>query len=269
MPRFDANLQLMFNEWDYLDRIDAAAEAGFRAVEFLFPYEHPADRVAERLRRAGLEAVLINTPPGDLAAGERGFAARPDRRDAFADSLAQALDYAGTIGAPRIHLMTGRGESDDPNARACLVENAAAAAERGAAQSTTILLEPLNGRDQPGYFLRDFRQAETIIHEVGSADLRLQFDWYHCQIIHGDVTTAFARLLPLVGHVQIASVPSRHEPDLEELNFSFVCAAMDRLGYDGWVGAEYRPRAGTLSGLGWFEAYRAGPLPVRDEQAAS
>lgn len=256
MPIFAANLTMMFTEWSFLDRFDAAADAGFRAVECLFPYDHAPDTVAARLARNGLTQALFNLPPGDWAAGERGLAALPDRFDELRAGVETALRYAEATGCRRLHLMAGLADSADPQARAryrrAVVHAAGALADRG----IDLLLEPINGRDMPGYFLNDFAAAERWIADLGLANVRLQFDLYHRQILHGDCAMALRRLLPVTGHIQIASVPSRHEPDAEELNYPFLFAELDRLGYQGFVGCEYRPRAGTLAGLGWFTPQR-------------
>lgn len=255
MPNFAANLTMMFNEWAFLDRFDAAAEAGFAAVEFLFPYDHPPEAVAERLRRNGLTQALFNMPPGDWAAGERGVAALPGRFDDVAAGVERALDYAAATGVKRLHLMAGLAPSGDANAAAAYRRAVEHAAGRLAERGLDLLLEPINRRDMPGYFLNGFPAAEALIAELGLANVKLQFDLYHRQIIHGDVTMALRRLMPITGHVQIASVPSRNEPDGEELAYPFLFAELDRLGYVGFVGCEYRPRGATLDGLGWFAPY--------------
>lgn len=257
MPAFAANLTMMFTEWPFLDRFDAAADAGFRAVEYLFPYDHAPDEVARRLERNGLTQALFNMPPGDWAAGERGLAALPDRFEEFRAGVAKALDYAAATGCRRLHMMAGLADPAVPAALDSYRRAVAYAGEALAARGIELLLEPINGRDMPGYFLNDFALAERLIAGAGLPNVRLQFDLYHRQILHGDVTMALRRLMPLTGHVQIASVPSRNEPDGEELNWPFLFAELDRLGYGGFVGCEYRPRAATLDGLGWFAPYRA------------
>lgn len=255
MPVFAANLTLMFTEWDFLDRFDAAAEAGFTAVEFLFPYDHPAEAVAARLERTGLTQALFNMPPGDWAAGERGLAALPDRFDDLRAGVERALDYAAATGCRRLHMMAGIADPSDGAAAASYRRAVDHAAGRLGEAGVELLLEPINTRDMPGYFLNSFAAAEAVIAAAGHAHVRLQFDLYHRQILHGDVTLALRRLLPLTGHIQIASVPSRHEPDGEELNYPFLFAELDRLGYGGFVGCEYRPRGATRGGLGWFAPY--------------
>jgi hydroxypyruvate isomerase len=257
MPRFAANLSMMFNEWPFLDRFDAAAQAGFTAVEYLFPYEHPPEAIADRLARNGLTQALFNLPPGDWAAGERGLAAFPHRFDELRDSVETALRYAAATKVRRLHLMAGNADRRDPQALAAYRKSVAYAAERVAEAGLDLLLEPINSRNMPGYFLDDFGFAENLIRELGLPSLKLQFDIYHRQILHGDVTMALRATLPMIGHIQIASIPSRHEPDGEELSYPFLFAELDRIGYDGYVGCEYIPRAGTLQGLGWFAPFAA------------
>ncbi|MCW0180261.1 MAG: hydroxypyruvate isomerase family protein [Zavarzinia sp.] len=252
MPRFAANLSLMFTEWSFLDRFAAAAEAGFSAVEFLFPYDHPPEVVADRLSANGLELALFNLPPGDWAAGERGLAALPDRFDDLKAGIQQAIPYAEAMGARRLHLMAGIADRGAPPAREAYRRAVLHAAETLAARGIELMIEPINRWDMPGYFLDDFAFAEALIRDLALPGLKLQFDIYHRQILHGDVTMALRRLMPLIGHVQVASVPSRHEPDGEELNHPFLFDELDRLGYTGFVGCEYVPRAGTLAGLGWL-----------------
>jgi hydroxypyruvate isomerase len=255
MPVFAANLSMMFTEWAFLDRFAAAADAGFTAVEFLFPYEVPPEAIGERLSRNRLEQALFNLPPGDWAAGERGIAALPGRFEEMKSGVARALDYAAATGVKRLHLMAGMASASDAGATANYRRAVAYAAEQLAQKGLDLLLEPINGRSMPGYYLNDFALAERLIADLGLANLKLQFDFFHRQILHGDVTMAFRRMLPIVGHVQVASVPSRHEPDVEEVNYPFVFAELDRLGYAGFVGCEYNPRRGTLAGLDWFKPF--------------
>ena len=257
MPHFAANLTMMFTEHEFLDRFDAAAEAGFDAVEFLFPYDHRPEAVAERVRRNELTVALFNLPPGDWGAGDRGIAALPSRQAELRDSVARARDYAKATGVGRLHLMAGIAPASDPEAGRAYRDAVRFCAEQLGDDGIDLLLEPINSRDMPGYFLNDFGAAERIIAETGSNRVKLQFDLYHHQIMHGDATMALRRLLPMTGHIQVASVPSRHEPDGEELNWPFLFGELDRLGYRGFVGCEYRPRAGTLDGLGWFKPYAA------------
>jgi hydroxypyruvate isomerase len=260
MPRFAANLSMMFTEVPFLDRFDAAARAGFTSVEFLFPYEHPAEAIGERLQRNGLTQALFNLPPGDWAAGEKGFASLPDRFDDLKQSLHTALPYARATGVKRVHLMAGIADRSDPKAVAAFRKSVATAAEFFAPHGLDVVIEPINPRNVPGYFLNDFGFARDLIVELKIPNLKLQFDIYHCQIIHGDVTMRLREMMPITGHVQIASIPSRNEPDGEELNYPFLFAELDRLGYRGFVGCEYNPRGKTTDGLRWFNSY-AGVKP--------
>ena len=252
MPVFAANLSMMFTEWDFLDRFEAAAEAGFTAVEFLFPYETTPEAIGERLTRNRLTQALFNLPPGDWTAGERGIAALPGRIEEVKAGLERALGYARASGVKRLHLMAGLSSRHDAQAALRYANAVAYAADRLAGEGIDLLIEPINARSMPGYFLDDFAYAETLIADLNRPNLKLQFDIFHRQILHGDVTAALRRLMPIIGHIQIASVPSRHEPDDEELNFPFLFAEIDRLGYLGFVGCEYRPRAATRAGLDWF-----------------
>lgn len=257
MPRFAANLSMMFNEVPFLDRFDAAAKAGFSAVEFLFPYEHAAEDIGERLHRNGLTQALFNLYPGDWSKGERGFAALPDR---FADvqaSVKQALPYAKATGVKRLHLMAGIAKRSDPQAVDAFCRSVVWTAQTLGQEGIDVMLEPINPRDVPGYFLNDFDFAAGVIQDLNLPNLKLQFDIYHRQIVHGDVTMALRKMMPMIGHIQIASVPSRNEPAGEELNYPFLFDELDRLGYDGFVGCEYRPKGDTAEGLGWFAPYAA------------
>jgi hydroxypyruvate isomerase len=256
MPVFAANLSMMFNEWPFLDRFAAAADAGFTAVEYLFPYEFSPEAISEKLVSNNLEQALFNLPPGDWAAGERGIAALPGRFDGLKLDGERALDYASATGAKRLHLMAGIADPHDKTAASCYRHSVTYTAGRLAEAGIDLLLEPINGRNMPGYYLNDFSTAEELIAELGLPNLKLQFDIYHRQIMHGDVAMALRRLMPIVGHIQIASVPSRHEPDGEELNYPYLFDEIDRLGYGGFIGCEYIPRAKTLDGLNWFEPFR-------------
>jgi hydroxypyruvate isomerase len=255
MPRFAANLSMMFTEVPFLDRFDAAAKAGFTSVEFLFPYDHPADVIGERLKRNGLTQALFNLPPGNWEAGEKGFASLPDRFGDLQKSLHTALPYAKATAVKRVHLMAGIAERSDPKAVAAFRKSVATAAEFFAPHGLDVVIEPINPRNVPGYFLNDFIFASELINELKIPNLKLQFDIYHCQIIHGDVTMRLRQMMPITGHVQIASIPSRNEPDGEELNYPFLFDELDRLGYGGFVGCEYNPRGKTTDGLGWFKSY--------------
>lgn len=248
MPRFAANISLMFTELPFLDRFAAAARAGFRGVEFLFPYEHDPHAIRAALDAAGLVPVLFNCPPGDPQAGERGLAALSGREAAFEESFALALAYAAIIRPARLHVMAGL--ASGTKARRVYIGNLRRAAARAPDQVLTI--EPINTRDIPGYFLNRSDEAAAVIAEVGAPNLKLQFDLYHAQIMEGDLTRRLAQLMPVIGHVQIAGVPDRHEPDRGEVNFPHLFAELDRLGHDGWVGCEYHPAGRTGDGLGWF-----------------
>ncbi|OYU49658.1 MAG: hydroxypyruvate isomerase [Rhizobiales bacterium PAR1] len=257
MPRFAANLSMMFNEVPFLDRFEAAAKAGFKAVEFLFPYDFPVEEIAARLKQFGLTQALFNLPPGDWTKGERGIAALAGREAEFRQSLEIAKPYALATGVKRLHLMAGSVSRSETAALTRYKDAIRHAAETFAPHGIDILLEPLNTRDMPGYLLDSYDYAAELITGLGIANVKLQFDIYHCQILHGDVTMRMRAMFPIIGHVQVASIPSRHEPMSEELNDAFLFAELDRLGYQGFIGGEYRPKAGTEAGLGWFAPYRA------------
>ncbi len=262
MPRFAANLSMLYNVHAFLDRFAAAAADGFDAVEYLFPYEHPAAELAARLGAHALQQVLFNSPPGDWAAGERGLACLPGREAEFRRGVERALEYARALGCPRIHLMAGL--APDGADRAALQATYVANLAWAAAQSRehTFLIEPINTRDIPRFFLNRQDHAHEIVGLVGAPNLKVQMDLYHCQIVEGDLAKKIERWLPTgnVGHFQIAGVPERHEPDLGELHHPYLFALIDRLGWGGVIGCEYRPRdagpGGTTRGLGWFQPYR-------------
>ncbi len=253
MPKFAANLSMMFGEWEFLDRFAAAADNGFSAVEFLFPYAHAPDEIARRLAAAGLVQALFNLPPGDWDKGERGLACIPGREAEFRASVDRSLPYAKATGTRRLHLMSGHGDRHDPQARATYAAALRHACAAAAPHDIDILIEPINGRDMPGYFLNDFAFAESLIAELALPNLRLQFDIYHRQILHGDVMKGLEALLPITGHVQVASVPRRNEPGTGELDDSRIFRHLDALGYEGYVGCEYRPAGGTVEGLTWMK----------------
>ena len=259
MPNLAANLTMMYNEHPFLDRFAAAARDGFRGVEYLFPYEHPAIELKSRLNAAGLEQALFNAPPGDWAKGERGLASLPGRIDEFRRSIEKALDYARILGNKRVHVMAGLiGASDDrARHRAAYINNLAFATAEAVSAGVTIVIEPINTRDIPGFFLNRQDEAHAICAEVAAPNLAVQMDLYHCQVVEGDVATKMARYIDGVGHVQVAGVPERHEPDTGEINYDYLLGRLDTLGYDGWVGCEYRPKAGTSAGLGWAKRWLA------------
>jgi 2-dehydrotetronate isomerase len=254
MPKFAANITMMFTEWPFIDRFEAAAKAGFRAVELQFPYEHSPESIAAKLRAHAVANVLFNAAPGNVAAGERGLASLPGREAEFRDGMALALRYARVLGTPRLHVMAGllRDETARVEQRATYIENLRYAAAETARAGVGILIEAINTRDIPGYFLNTQADAHAIRREVGSDNLKVQMDLYHTQIVEGDIATKLRRYLPGVGHIQIAGVPGRHEPDNGELNYPFLFRLLDDLGYEGWVGCEYRPANGTVEGLGWL-----------------
>jgi hydroxypyruvate isomerase len=251
MLTFAANLSWMFKEHAFLDRFAAAADAGFRAVEYLFPYDQDPGDIAARLARHNLKLALFNAPPGDLASGERGLACIAERRQDFRASIATALAYARATGATRIHLMAGLGSGKQ--ALATYKDALGFACDAAGAQGIDILIEPLNRRDAPGYLLNDFALAERMIAELGRSNLKLQFDIYHRQIIHGDVTRGLEALMPVTSHIQISSVPSRHEPLTGELDDRHILHTIARLDYAGIIGCEYTPGAGTVQGLSWMQ----------------
>ncbi|CAH0343125.1 2-oxo-tetronate isomerase [Rhizobium sp. CECT 9324] len=253
MPKFAANLSMMFNEVPFLDRFAAAADCGFTAVEYLFPYDHPAEVVAERLRAAGLAQALFNMPAGDWDAGERGMAALPGREADFAEALDTAIAYAKVIGTPLLHMMAGLAPATDPEAIKAYRGNLKRATERTGEAGIGLVIEPINGRDMPGYFLNDFNRAVDVLNETNAAHVKLQFDIYHRQILHGDVIMALRQMIPIIGHIQIASVPERHEPLTGELDDRRIFAEIDAIGYRGYIGCEYRPAGGTHDGLSWMK----------------
>ncbi|WP_019140457.1 2-oxo-tetronate isomerase [Noviherbaspirillum massiliense] len=254
MPKFAANLSLMFNEVPFLQRFQAAAQAGFKAVEFLFPYEFPTGEIAEQLRANRLDNVLFNMPPGDWAAGERGIASLPGREAEFRSGVAKAIEYAKALGTPRLHAMAGLMPpgADAARYRATYVENLKFACAEAAQHALTVLIEPINTRDMPGYFLNTQAQAHAIREEVGAPNLKVQMDLYHAQIMEGDLAMKLRQYLPQIGHIQVAGVPERNEPDTGEINYAYVFRLLDQIGYTGWIGCEYRPAKGTLEGLGWM-----------------
>jgi hydroxypyruvate isomerase len=259
VPRLAANLTMMYKEHAFLERFAAAARDGFKGVEFLFPYEHPAAEIRARLDASGLEQALFNLPPGDWSAGERGMASRPGREDEFRRSVDLALEYARVIGNKRLHAMAGLiapGESRERH-REVYVRNLAHAARQAATAGLTIVIEPINTRDIPGFFLNTQEEAHAVCRDVGAANLRVQMDLYHCQVVEGDLAMKMRKYIAGVGHVQIAGVPERHEPDVGELNYPYLLALLDQLGYDGWVGCEYNPRAATSAGLSWARPWLA------------
>ncbi|GAA4334081.1 hydroxypyruvate isomerase family protein [Pigmentiphaga soli] len=266
MPRFAANLTLLYPEADFLGRLELAARDGFCAVECFFPYAHPARELRARLDGNGLRLVLFNaTPRRDE--DDRGVACLPGREAEFREGFLRALDYAGELGCAQLHAMSGRvpAGADRARLRGVYQENLAWAAARAAPQGCDVLIEPINPRDMPGFFLNRQDEAHDIVAAVGAANVKVQMDLYHCQIVEGDLEQKLRRYLPTgrVGHLQVAGVPARHEPDEGEVNYPYLFALIDRLGFDGWIGCEYHPRlgaapGGTRAGLGWLRQPGAG-----------
>ncbi|MDD5334715.1 MAG: hydroxypyruvate isomerase family protein [Rhodoferax sp.] len=267
MPRFAANLSMLYNEHTFLDRFKAAAQDGFTAVEYLFPYAYPAQELAQRLADHGLQQVLFNAPPGDWDGGERGIACLPGREAEFRSGFARALEYAQTLACPRIHVMAGLAPTGVERAalQATYEANLAWAAGQAAAAGRDVLIEPINPRDIPGFFLNRQDEAHRIVQKTGAANLKVQFDLYHCQVVEGDVASKIRQYLPTgrVGHFQLAGVPERHEPSVGELNYTYLFRVIDEValqcGWTGWIGCEYRPALGAVSGatskgLAWLRA---------------
>jgi 2-dehydrotetronate isomerase len=255
--KFAANLSWLYTDLPFLDRFEAAARDGFKGVECLFPHEHPQAEVAARLRDNGLELVLFNAAPGNWDQGERGLACLADREPEFQASILAALDLAGELNCPRIHVMAGLSTAEQRDAAwARYTQRLQWAAHQAQAHGRTLLIEPINPRDMPGYLLTHQAHAHKLVQTIGSPHLQVQMDLYHCQIVEGDVTMSLRGYLPTgrVGHLQIAAVPDRGEPDQGELHYPWVFDELRRLNWQGWIGCEYRPRNGTSAGLGWLRA---------------
>ena len=257
MLRFTANIAFLFPERPFLDRIDAAKASGFDKVECHFPYEFSIELLRERLDGAGVQLTGLNTQRGDAAKGESGFAGVPGREDQFRRDFDEAASYATALGASVIHVMAGAVPAAERRAGLrTYVSNLRAAARQVAGTGLTLLLEPLNYRDSPGYLVSRSDEVAEIIAEIGEPNVKLLFDVYHVQIMEGDLVRRIEKHRDVIGHVQVAGVPERHEPDVGEVNYPYLFDLLDSLGYDGWVGCEYRPRGRTEDGLGWFERYR-------------
>jgi hydroxypyruvate isomerase len=261
VPRFAANLSMLWTELPFLDRFAAASKAGFKAVEFLFPYDHPAEEVARRLKDHHLELVLHNLPAGDWAAGERGMACIPGREDEFRASVAKAASYAPVIGVKRWHCMAGLVPAgvSEAQARATWVGNVRHAAQEAKKLGIPLLIEPINRFDMPGYFVNRPRQAVELMDEVASDNVFLQYDIYHAQRMEGELANTIRDLLPRIAHIQLADTPGRNEPGTGEIDHRFLFQHIDALGYTGWIGCEYKPKdtmpGGTDRGLGWIAAH--------------
>lgn len=258
MPKLAANLSMMFNEVGFMDRFGVAAKAGFKGVEYLFPYEFPADEIGEQLDRHDLQQVLFDFPAGDFAAGERGIAIQPDRKSEFQDGVGQALEYARALNCKRLTVLAGLAPQGTAASemQETLIENVKFAASEAAPHGITVLLEPLNTVDTPGFFLFRTNHALSVIAAAGSPpNLKLQYDVYHMQIMEGDLTRTIDANREMIGHFQIADNPGRHEPGTGEINYVNLLRHIDESGYDAWVGCEYRPAGNTVSGLSWAKDY--------------
>lgn len=254
MPRFSANLSMLFTEHEFLDRFDAAARAGFKAVEYVGPYDHPPEVVAARLSKNGLTQALFNLPAGDWANGERGIAVLPDRVDEFRKGVDTAIAYARALGCAQVNCLAGIAPEghDAADLEDVFVDNLTFASKRLEEAGIKLLIEAINTRDIPGFFLTTSRQALKIIDRVGSKNLYFQYDIYHMQVMEGDLAHTIEQNLGRIAHIQLADNPGRHEPGTGEINYPFLYEHLDRIGYAGWVGAEYRPMVGTEAGLGWM-----------------
>lgn len=257
MPKLAANLTMLYNEVDFLDRFEAAAKSGFTAVEYLFPYAYPKEALAERLQRHRLTQVLHNLPAGDWAKGERGIACHPDRVGEFQEGVGKAIDYAKALSCRQVNCLAGiapQGVAGD-RLRATLTSNLRFAAEKLAAAGIRLLIEPINTFDIPGFYLNRTRQALDLIAEVGSANLFVQYDIYHMQRMEGELAATIKAHLAQIAHMQLADNPGRNEPGTGEINYRFLFGFVDAIGYDGWIGCEYKPKGDTVAGLAWRAAH--------------
>jgi hydroxypyruvate isomerase len=254
MPKLAANLSTLFTELPFVERFAAARAAGFRHVEYQFPYAHRADELAARARAAGVQVVLHTLPAGDMARGERGIACLPGREREFRDGVERAIEYAKPVGCPRVNCIAGLAPADRAHFD-ILVANVRYAARRLAQVGIELVLEPLNTRSVPGFFLTRSGQAIDVLNAAREGNARLQYDVFHMQIMEGDLACTIERLLPRIGHIQLADVPERHEPGTGEIDFRFLLRHLDRIGYSGWVGCEYNPSGDTLASLTWAKPY--------------
>lgn len=254
MPKFAANLTMMFTEYPFMERFAAAKKAGFNGVEYLFPYDFPAQEIAQELAKHQLTQVLFNLPAGNWAQGERGIACLPDRENEFRSGVENAIVYAKALGCRKVNCLAGKkpeGLSVE-QANTTLLNNLTFAANRLAEHGIELVIEAINTRDIPGFFVNNSRQAVDLIRQVGRTNLRYQYDIYHMQIMEGDLAKTMERHFPVIGHLQLADNPGRHEPGSGEINYPFLFKHIDALGYDGWIGCEYVPANGTEAGLGWL-----------------
>lgn len=254
MPKFAANLSMLFTEHPFLDRFELAAKAGFRAVEFLFPYDFPAGDIKSRLDANDLELVLHNLPAGNWDAGERGIACLPDRVDEFRSGVATAIEYATTLGVPQLNCLAGKAPLDvsDDTLRRTFVANLRHAAAELRNARLKLLIEPINTFDIPGFYLTRTAQALSLLDEVGADNAYVQYDIYHAQRMEGELAATVQKHSERIAHVQLADNPGRHEPGTGEINYEFLFEHLDRIGYRGWIGCEYKPATTTEAGLGWF-----------------
>jgi hydroxypyruvate isomerase len=257
VPKFAANLTMLYNEVDFVDRFAAAARSGFKGVEYLFPYAYPKEQLSERLHQHGLTQVLHNLPAGDWAAGERGIACHSDRVGEFQDGVGRAIDYAQALGCTQINCLAGIAPPgvDWEKVRGTFVANLRFAAAKLGAAGITLLIEPINTYDIPGFWLSHTQQALDVIRDVGSHNLYLQYDIYHMQPMEGELANTIKAHLPQIAHLQVADNPGRNEPGTGEINYRFLFGFIDSISYDGWVGCEYKPRGKTTDGLGWRAAH--------------
>jgi 2-dehydrotetronate isomerase len=260
MPKFAANLSMMFTEVPFLDRFACAADAGFKAVEFMFPYEYAPEVVRNHARAAGVEIAMFNMPAGDWSKGDRGIGCIPGREEEFRKGVEKAIAYATYLGTPRLHAMAGiPPQGADPAAcRKTLIGNLKYAAEKLVKLDIMLLLEAINTRDMPGFFVSMQKDSCSICEAVGAPNMKMQMDLYHMQVMEGDLATKLKLYAPQCGHVQLAGCPERNEPDTGEIRYEYLYRLLDELGYNGWIGCEYRPAGKTSEGLGWFQAVNAG-----------
>lgn len=255
MPRFAANLSMLFTEYDFLDRFELAAETGFQGVEYLFPYAFEADAIKQKLKQYNLQQVLFNLPAGDWYAGDRGIAVDPNRVAEFKAGVPQAIEYAKALGCSQVNCLAGivpAGVSQE-QATETFVQNLTFAANELEKAGISLVIEAINTRDIPGFFLTNTQQALDVIEQVGSTNLRVQYDIYHMQIMEGDLAPTLSQNISQIQHVQLADNPGRHEPGTGEINYAFLFQHLDDIGYQGWVGCEYKPKTTTQSGIGWLK----------------
>ena len=270
MPKFAANLSMLFTEYPFLDRFEAAANAGFKAVEFLFPYAFTADEIRQRLHAHKLQLVLHNLPAGDWDVGERGIACHPDRVDEFCAGVATAITYATALGVKQVNCLSGKAPSGvgESLLRRTFIDNLRYAAAELKKKGLRLLIEPINTFDIPGFYLNRTAQALAILDEVGAENAFVQYDIYHAQRMEGELAATLQKHLPRIGHIQLADNPGRHEPGTGEINYPFLFAHLDRIGYGGWIGCEYKPASTTEAGLGWYRPYKDEPAHSRDRETA-